>query len=777
VNTLCVFPHEFDLRTLVRFFNLNSRSKSVPGGGPVTFVYNDRDLIETTTDANSKVVQKYYDVHNRDSVVTIDGKSIVYVYDKDRLTDKSAESFGGVTLTDEYIYDAYGRIMTQNSTTIAGNDQYDFEYLHSDLMTSNDRQHPGVMIHQGFSYDNWGRQLKHQFGIEGGPSATIQANAWNKRDELIRKGLGGETGKVLQGQSYTYHIRGWLTDINKVGVGTDLQQLAACDTIPPGDPIPNLFGEDEDSEEGVYSLQDIIDRRFHEDLAVGGFTRCSKQVCDTLACDSGTRLQQLTDITRILDTMRTTLLKEETIACEGLSLRTVSKGNPMGYLIPSKLFRIRLCDGSEYYIPQALLGSLTGPYEILQEIPITHLNQSFLISENTSSGQGTLAQILPMIAEGRNIAIGNYESCQLEECLEIVPPVCDSASTTAQNAYLDSLQQANNDLDASGLSYPLDLVSVLLCNGTELYLLESELANLPGDYTVIHELMVEDEEQQFTVKPGDPILAGGILFSEKLFYDVPSATLEGPLQRNGNIAHAYWQVAGRTPKGYGYRYDPINRLLKATYGEVTGSGGIPQIIKSERYSAYGITYDADGNLETLTRNGPVGSCPDGLAYGVIDQLTYTISGNRMTSLADAATRDGYFPGLSSSYQYDGAGNMNSVGPTGVTLTYNALNLPATANNGMAWDYGADGRKIKYTGLTDETTYADGIEYVNDDTIFIYHPEGRVYKDTAGEWRFEYSLKDHLGNTRVVFADACPVKHAVSFTGLTEMERLLIQLMC
>jgi hypothetical protein len=98
------------------------------------------------------------------------------------------------------------------------------------------------------------------------------------------------------------------------------------------------------------------------------------------------------------------------------------------------------------------------------------------------------------------------------------------------------------------------------------------------------------------------------------------------------------------------------------------------------------------------------------------------------------------------------GNINSVGPTDVGLTYNALNLPQTANNGMAWDYSADGRKIKYTGLTDETKYADGIEYVDDEDIFIYHPEGRVYQDTAGEWRFEYSLKDHLGNTRVVFAD-------------------------
>ncbi len=102
---------------------------------------------------------------------------------------------------------------------------------------------------------------------------------------------------------------------------------------------------------------------------------------------------------------------------------------------------------------------------------------------------------------------------------------------------------------------------------------------------------------------------------------------------------------------------------------------------------------------------------------------------KMTSLADAATRDGYFPGLSSSYEYVGAGN-----------------------NGMAWDYSADGRKIKYTGLTNEMKYADGIEYLNDEEIFIYHPEGRVYRDSSGEWLFEFSLRDHLGNTRVVFAD-------------------------
>ncbi|MBK8506114.1 MAG: hypothetical protein IPL46_30310, partial [Saprospiraceae bacterium] len=251
---------------------------------------------------------------------------------------------------------------------------------------------------------------------------------------------------------------------------------------------------------------------------------------------------------------------------------------------------------------------------------------------------------------------------------------------------------------------------------------------------------ITDKDQQILVEEEEPNYASGILFSEKIFYDIGTTTLEGPEQRNGNIAHLYWQVAGKTPKGYGFIYDPINRLLQGTYGEVVGNGGISQIIKSERYSAYGITYDADGNLKTLSRNGPIGTCPSGLEYGVIDQLAYTIAGNRMTSLTDAATRDGFFPGLSPTYGHDGMGNINSVGPTDVGLTYNALNLPQTADNGMAWDYGADGRKISYTGLNDERTYADGIEYVNDEDIFIYHPEGRVYQDTAGEWRFEYSLK-------------------------------------
>ncbi|MBK8506170.1 MAG: hypothetical protein IPL46_30605, partial [Saprospiraceae bacterium] len=198
-----------------------------------------------------------------------------------------------------------------------------------------------------------------------------------------------------------------------------------------------------------------------------------------------TKLQQLTDITEILQMMKDSLLEENSIVCEGTSVLTTHTGNARSYLIPSKLFRIRLCDGSEYYIPEQFLNELSGTYEILQEIPVTDINQTFNIQRKSRPGRATLSELLPNIADGENLEINNYSSCQIEECIEVTPPVCDSASTTAQNHFLDSLKSINNNIDASALGYPLNLVKVLLCNGTEVYLLESELSLLPGNYTSI----------------------------------------------------------------------------------------------------------------------------------------------------------------------------------------------------------------------------------------------------------------------------------------------------
>jgi RHS repeat-associated protein len=61
--------------------------------------------------------------------------------------------------------------------------------------------------------------------------------------------------------------------------------------------------------------------------------------------------------------------------------------------------------------------------------------------------------------------------------------------------------------------------------------------------------------------------------------------------------------------------------------------------------------------------------------------------------------------------------------------------------------------IGTSGGTSTTTqdYAGGIEYKNNVLEAMYHAEGRVYRNGT-TWQYEYTLKDHLGNSRVTFAD-------------------------
>jgi hypothetical protein len=53
-------------------------------------------------------------------------------------------------------------------------------------------------------------------------------------------------------------------------------------------------------------------------------------------------------------------------------------------------------------------------------------------------------------------------------------------------------------------------------------------------------------------------------------------------------------------------------------------------------------------------------------------------------------------------------------------------------------------------LTLHKRYVGGIEYTGANLEGIYHAEGRLTPNGAS-FRYEYSLKDHLGNSRVSFA--------------------------
>jgi RHS repeat-associated protein len=132
----------------------------------------------------------------------------------------------------------------------------------------------------------------------------------------------------------------------------------------------------------------------------------------------------------------------------------------------------------------------------------------------------------------------------------------------------------------------------------------------------------------------------------------------------------------------------------------------------------------------------------------------------------------------SDYAYDPDGSLISDGNKGIKrIHYNFLNLPDTismvkpdssSKGNIVYKYDAMGTKWAKI-VTDSTVtpvrktttlYIQGVQYVNDTIQFISHEEGRtryffqhyMAGDSSFQRRFDYFVKDHLGNTRMVLTE-------------------------
>lgn len=189
-------------------------------------------------------------------------------------------------------------------------------------------------------------------------------------------------------------------------------------------------------------------------------------------------------------------------------------------------------------------------------------------------------------------------------------------------------------------------------------------------------------------------------------------------QFNGNISGQQWGAGSNSPNEFTYSYDPLNRLLKAS------SIGV---IMSEE-----ISYDGMGNILSMNR--------DNLGLN-----EYSYSGNRLNKVSNGPLATGM-------YQYDVNGNATKDGRNEVQLTYNHLNLPATATKtdlNLSYTYSAEGAKLKKVSNGTVRNYIDGIEYVGN-TIDIIHTEEGIARNNSGVFSYEYNLTDHLGNVRYSF---------------------------
>ncbi len=254
-------------------------------------------------------------------------------------------------------------------------------------------------------------------------------------------------------------------------------------------------------------------------------------------------------------------------------------------------------------------------------------------------------------------------------------------------------------------------------------------------------------------------------------------------QYTGNITGMVWKGANdKKVRKYDFTYDAAGRLTAGNFGQFTAHAFTNATVN---YNASGLTYDYNGNILSMNQYGvkPTG------ASGIIDQLTYhyTSGSNKLLNVADASNDanstlgDFHYPTATKTattvdYTYDVNGNMLSDANKNISsIVYNYLNLPqvitVTGKGTITYVYDASGNKLQKKtaegSKTMVTTYIGGSVYQNDTLQFFGTNEGRARANAANNgWDYDYFLKDHLGNTRMVITDdynvASPILEATSY---------------
>ena len=230
------------------------------------------------------------------------------------------------------------------------------------------------------------------------------------------------------------------------------------------------------------------------------------------------------------------------------------------------------------------------------------------------------------------------------------------------------------------------------------------------------------------------------LFSYKLAYE--DGTNGGYF--DGNIRNQYWKsnIDG-IQRAYEYSYDGASRITQGVYAST----------KAEKnYALNAVSYDFNGNITALSRNG----LKSNNSFGLIDDLAYTyqVNSNKIQEVTDKSLETTSFTDVTGStdYTYSLDGSLTSDANKGISaIEYNYLKKPRRiVKNGVEilYQYDALGRKLKETVGTSITDYAGNTIFKNNVLYQIAHDEGRIIN---GE--YEYHIKDHLGSLRVAFRDS------------------------
>jgi hypothetical protein len=219
---------------------------------------------------------------------------------------------------------------------------------------------------------------------------------------------------------------------------------------------------------------------------------------------------------------------------------------------------------------------------------------------------------------------------------------------------------------------------------------------------------------------------------------------------------------------YDFTYDAVNRLTGADFNQLN-SNSFSKVAKID-FSVRLLSYDANGNILRMDQKGwKLGGSVtiDSLLYG------YNTNSNQLNYVTDrtndTTSKLGDFKettnNTSQDYTYDGNGNLVSDNNKAISkIIYNHLNLPdsirITGKGTIKYTYDASGAKLmKVTRdstvnpVKITTTLYQFGNYVNDTLQFLPQEEGRVrFNISDASLQYDYFLKDHLGNVRMVLTE-------------------------
>jgi RHS repeat-associated protein len=269
-----------------------------------------------------------------------------------------------------------------------------------------------------------------------------------------------------------------------------------------------------------------------------------------------------------------------------------------------------------------------------------------------------------------------------------------------------------------------------------------KLGVLPPNTSGATELQTVDYSYQIRGLRGVNLDASGNLtnklFSMKLSYETAGFW-------DGNIGKQEWKSSlDNVTRSFTYGYDGSSRIK---------SGIFASDKVGENYSLNNVTYDFNGNITNLSRNG----WKSDNSFGLVDNLNYTynVNSNKILKVDDASNETASFRDVSgNAYTYWEDGSLKSDVNKGITeIQYNYLKRQRkiTFSNGKVINYQCDvrGKKLKEIASNgDVTDYLGNIIKKNGVLYQISHDEGRIVNGI-----YEYNITDHLGNLRVAFKDS------------------------